>query len=87
MKTMLDVLKELLPEELSIKSVKEYSSKYKIVFEFENEQASAELRKSCIPGTEHNVAYDTIKTAMSTIYFNRGDYINCKKWLDRVLKW
>ena len=87
MKTMLDVLKEVLPEELNIKSVKEYGSKYKIVFEFENEQASAELSKSCMPGTEHALAYDTIKTAMSTIYFNRGDYINCKKWLDRRLKW
>lgn len=87
MKTMLDILKELLPDNLEIKSVKELGSKYKIVLEFENEQTTAELRKCCLPGCEHTLAFDTIKTAMSTIYFNRGDYINCKRWLDKRLKW
>lgn len=87
MKTMLDVLNELLPEGLSISSVKEYSSKYKIVFEFENDKTTADLRKTCVPGCEHTEAFDTIKTAMSTIYFNRQDYVSCKQWLDKRLKW
>lgn len=84
---MLDILKDLLPDNVHIQSVKELSTKYKIVFEFEGDAATAELRKACIPGVEHTLAFDTIKTAMSTIYFNRGDYINCKKWLDKRLKW
>ena len=87
MNTMLDILKELLPDNLHIQSVKEFSTKYKIVFEFEGDTTIAELRKSCIPGNEHTLAFDTIKTAMSTIYFNRQDYIKCKQWLDKVLKW
>ena len=40
-----------------------------------------------MPGCEHTIAFDTIKTAMSTIYFNRQDYIKCKEWLDKRLKW
>lgn len=78
---MLEVLKKRLPEGLSIVSVKETHAKYIIVFEYEGERATAELPKSCAPNCHNEVADNTVKTAMSTIYFNRGDYATAKEWL------
>ncbi len=81
--SMLDILKERLIDGLSIKTVKETGSKYKLIFLFEGEEASAELPKTCTPGCHNSVADHTIITAMSTIYFNRGDYVSAKAWLDK----
>lgn len=83
-KTMLDILKERLIEGLSIKSVKETNIKYIIQFEYEGDVAKAELPKSCSPNSHNSVADYTIITAMSTIYFNRGDYVKAKEWLDKI---
>ena len=79
---MLNILEQILPKGLAISSFKDLSSKYKLVFEFEGDKATAELRKACLPGCEYAMALDAIKTAMSTIYFNRGDYPKAKEWLD-----
>lgn len=84
-KTMLDILKERLVEGLSIKSVKETNAKYTIHFEFEGDEAKADLPKSCAPGCHNEVADATIITAMSTIYCNRGDYVQAKQWLDKLI--
>ena len=83
-KTMLDILKERLIDGLTIKSVKETNSKYTIRFEFEGDEAKAELPKSCAPGCHNEVADNSIITAMSTIYFNRGNYVKAKEWLDKI---
>lgn len=82
--TMLDILKERLIEGLSIKSVKETNTKYSIRFEYEGDEAKAELSKSCAPGCQNDVADNCIITAMSTIYVNRGDYAKAKEWLDKL---
>lgn len=82
---MLRILKDLLPDNLHIKNVKELSNKYKIEFEFDGDCATAELRKTCVPKAEYLVAFDTIKSAMSTIYFNKQLYNMCGYWLDMTL--
>ena len=82
---MLGVLKKRLPEGMKIVSVKETFAKYKIVFEYEGERATAELPKSCVPRYHNKVADNTIITAMSTIYFNRGDLVKAKEWLDKLI--
>ena len=33
----------------------------------------------------NEVAYNTIITAMSTIYFNRGDFVKAKEWLNKKM--
>lgn len=81
---MLDILKERLIEGLSIKSVKEYGSKYSICFEYDGDEAKVELPKLCSPTCENYVADRAIITAISTIYFNREDYKNAKEWLDKI---
>ena len=85
-KTMLDILKERLIPELSISSVKETNSKYAIEFTFEGDSVKADLPKSCAPGCHNEVADNTISTAMSTLYFNRGDYAKAKEWLHKIGK-
>lgn len=82
---MLNVLKKRLVDGLKIVSVKETFTKYKIVFEYEGEKATAELPKACPPKQHNKVADSTIITAMSTIYFNRGDYAKAREWLDKLI--
>lgn len=84
MKTMLDYLKEQLVEGLTIKEVKETNSKYTIRFEYAGGEAKADLPKSCAPGCHRDVCDNAIITAISTIYFNKGDYKAAKTWLDKI---
>lgn len=83
-KTMLDVLKERLIDGLTISSVKETNSKFTVEFLFEDEKVKADLPKSCAPGCHNEVADSTIITAMSSLYFARGDYAKAKEWLDKI---
>lgn len=80
---MLQILRKRLIEGLKIISVNETHAKYKIEFEYEGERATAELPKSCAPNCHNEVADNTVKTAMSTIYFNRGDYAKASEWLHK----
>lgn len=81
---MFDVLKGRLIDGLEIVRVKETNSKYTITFRFEGDEAKADLPKSCSPGAHGAVADTSIITAMSSIYFKRGDYAKAKKWLDKL---
>lgn len=84
---MLDVLKEQVCkiENFNIVKIKELSSKYTITFEYEGDTAKAELPKMCTPNCHNEVAHNTIITAMSTIYFNRGDFVKAKEWLNKKM--
>lgn len=81
---MLDVLKQNMMDGLTIQSVKELSNKYKLCLSYDGHKANVELPKTCVPGAENDVAQHTIITAMSTIYFNIGDYQMSKHWLDKL---
>lgn len=85
-KTMLDVLQERLIPGLSISSVKETNSKYTIEFHYMGDKVKAELPKTCAPGCHNEVADNTVNTAMSTVFFNRGDYVKSKEWLYKIGK-
>lgn len=84
MKTMLDILKERLPEGLIVISCKEFNAKYKLKFEYKGNRAIAELPKVCAPGCQNTTVDNTIITAMSTIMINCGDYKAAKEWLDKL---
>lgn len=85
-KTMLDILKDRLIDGLEIVKVKELSSKYVIMFRYEDDEQKAELPKNCAPGMHNAVADNAIITAMSGIYINRGEYKKAKEWLDKIGK-
>ena len=84
MKTLLDYLKEQLVEGLTIKEVKETNSKYTVCFEYDGGEAKADLPKSCAPGYHREVCDTAIITAVSSIYFCRGNYKVAKMWLDKI---
>lgn len=79
--TMLDVLKERLPEGLEIKATKEKSSKYEVTFVFDGVEEKAELPKTCAPAYQNETADSTVRTAMSAIYIKKGDYAEAQAWL------
>lgn len=81
---MLGILKGRLIDGLEIAKVKETNSKYTITFRFEGDEAKADLPKSCSPRAHDTVADSTIITAMSSIYFHRGDFSKAKEWLDKL---
>ena len=85
-RTMLDILKERLPEGLEIIKVKENYNKYILSFKFEDQIVNKiELQKTCGYGY-HNYNCDfTIKTAMSSIYLNKGNILKAKEWLDKKI--
>ena len=83
-KTMLDVLKERLIDGLEIVKVKETNSRYTITFHFDGDEGRADLPKSCSPGAHNAVADNAIITAISSIYFNRGEFAKAKEWLDKI---
>lgn len=85
-KTMLEILESRLIDGLEIVKVKETNSKYTITFRFGDDEARADLPKSCAPGAQDKVADSTIITAMSSIYINRGEYAKAKNWLDKLWK-
>lgn len=84
MKTMLDIFKERLIEGLFITKVKEYHNKYVIECSFEGDKTNIDLWKTCQPGCEEIVCDRAVITAISTIYFNKGNFIKAKEWLDKL---
>lgn len=81
---MLDILKGRLIDGLEIVKVKETNSKYIITFRFEGDEAKADLPKSCSPGAHNAVSDNAIITAISSIYFNRGEFSKAKEWLGKI---
>ena len=83
-KTMLEILEGRPIDGLEIVKVKETNSKYTITFRFENDEAKADLPKSCAPDAHNAVADSAIITAMSSIFIRRGDFAAAKEWLDKL---
>ena len=81
---MLDILKGRLIDGLEIVRAKETNNKYVITFRFDGDEGRADLAKSCAPGAHNAVADNAIITAISGIYFDRGDFAKAKEWLDKI---
>lgn len=79
---MLDILKERLPENLSIVSYKEKPSKFIVLFDYRGDRFNGEVPKTCTPGRESEVCDFTIQTAMTTMCLNKGDLEEVVKWKD-----
>lgn len=79
---MLDILKERLPENLSIVSYKEKPSKFLVLFDYRGDRFNGEVPKTCTPGRESEVCDFSIQTAMTTMCLNKGDLEEVMKWKD-----
>lgn len=82
--TMLDILKNRLPDGLMITDAKEKPSKYIVKFAYNGEQLSGqgELMKACAPGKENAICDTAIQVAMTGFMLNKGDLEGAKQWMD-----
>lgn len=82
--TMLDILKNRLPDGLAILEAKEKPSKYLVKFAYNGEQLAGhgELVKACTPGKENAVCDTTIQVAMTGFMLDKGDLDGTKRWMD-----
>ena len=83
--TMLDVLKERLPEGLEIVKVRDRASASQahILFSYDGTEAEMGLQKTCAPGmAEYNCDF-TICAVMQHIFVTREDWTRAKEWMDK----
>ena len=87
MKTMLDILKERLPEGLEIIRTKDLASggKVRIWFRYQGYEVQEELQKTCAPGYSEKNCDFTINNAMLSISLKKGDVDMMEYWRDRLL--
>lgn len=87
MKTMLDILKERLPNGLEITRSKDRrnSSQVEIWFRYQGYVTRGELQKVCAPGYAEKNCDFTINNAMLSIALKKGDADMAEFWRDRIL--
>lgn len=87
MKTMLDILKERLPEGLEIVKVKDRSnaSQIQVFFSYEGEESTNWISKTCVPGWEEKLCDRTIASTMLGYALDRKDLAMADYWKDKML--
>ena len=82
--TMLDILRNRLPDGLTITEAKEKPSKYIVKFAYNGEALSGqgELMKACTPGKENAICDTTIQVIMTGLMLDKGDVEGAKHWMD-----
>ena len=84
--TLLDILKENLPEGAVVKQENELPNRYKQCFEFDGETVNGEIVKTVSPGYEKSYVVNAIATMMSQIYSKKGDMEKMLYWLEIAQK-
>jgi hypothetical protein len=86
--TMLDILKERLPEGLTIAKVKDKSNASQIQIWFDYEEVKGVvswLNKTCAPGCAERVCDATINAAMAGVGLKRKDQEMASYWLGKTM--
>lgn len=85
---MLDILKERLPDGLSITKVydRRGSNYVKIWFSFDGKEHVGWLSKVCAPGNAEKACDFTICTAMMGFALERNDLPAAKYWTDKQME-
>ena len=73
MKTMLDFVKDALPEGAVIDSPKELASCYRFHFSYSGHSIKWEVPKTVAPGYEKKTAERTVATCMTQIFMETGE--------------
>lgn len=87
MKTMLDILKERLPEGLEIVKVKDRAnaSQIQVFFSYEGKESTNWIRKTCAPGWEEKLCDRTIASTMLGYALDRKNLEMADYWKDKML--
>lgn len=84
MKTMLDIVKERLPEGIEIASVKEDRSKYEVTLTDGEYSSKCWVNKTYAPNMYERAADSAIYNAMAGIAIDRGDIATGKAFLAKI---
>jgi len=87
MKTMLDILRERLPDGLEITKVKDKASasQTEIWFTYQGMESKGWLQKTCAPGCENRVCDRTVANAMMGFALKSKDLEMAEHWQDKML--
>lgn len=87
MKTMLDILKERLPDGMEISKVKDTASscQLEIWFSYQGMEDKNWLTKVCAPGCEHKICDQTIATSMLGFALKLKNLEMCDYWHDKMI--
>ena len=82
MKTLLDLLTELLPEGAELRNAKETSSRFHFDFVYEGGVSKGNMFKVCALGYEERFVTQEIASHMASILLDKGDVDGAKMWLN-----
>lgn len=82
MKTLLDILKDCLPDGAEVQSEKETTNRFKCNFCFGGHTVHMEISKAVAPGHELSYVSRAIATSMAQIYLGAGDLEHGQHWLN-----
>lgn len=87
MKTMLDILKERLPEGLEVVKVKDKASasQIQITFSYKGMESVNWIHKTCAPGCENRLCDQTIASTMLGYALDQKDLQMAEFWRDKML--
>lgn len=85
LKTMLDFVKDALPEGAVIDSPKELASCYRFHFSYSGHSIKWEVPKTVAPGYEKKTAERTVATCMTQIFMETGEVEQARKWLEAAM--
>lgn len=83
MKSMIEVFKERLVEELSIINIKEERTQYKITVEFNGNEGVAVVPKQCNPEKVEKTIDFLIYSTIINICIDNEDWEQCKIWNEK----
>lgn len=86
MKTMLDILKERLPEGLEIVKVKDKASasQIQITFSYEGTEEVGWVHKTCAPGCEKKLCDQTIASIMFSFALKQNYLVMADYWKGKI---
>jgi len=87
MKTMIDILKERLPEGLEVVKVKDKASasQAQITFAYKGLESGSWIYKTCAPGCEYKLCDSTIASVMMSFGIKLHDLEMAEYWKAKLL--
>lgn len=80
--TLLDILKNNLPDGVKLTDERETASRFKFTLSFDGVSINGEIEKTVSPGYERSFVSRVIATCMGKISLQKGDIESCKRWLE-----
>ncbi len=81
MKTLLDILRDSLPNGAELQNEKETTNRFKYDFYYMGKSVKGEICKAVAPGFEESYVCRAVATCMSQIYIGAGDMEHGAYWL------